>query len=539
MQPGTVPCSDKRGVLNQRMPWKGHWARPRSISSIAALRDYSLCPDLTGTAVLAEAAELLNRFVPRLSRHHRPLNLTNTSQWLVHRAEAKQWVRMGERHLLRLMSDGGLLRHFDPAHWSSAPFFRAVSFIRALLRASPLLGSELKRRHVSMNHRGWWRTLKSQVTSDGPMYLSLPDPIGPCTLPLVVSDLLQIDSLRFQAGPTWDDAAGLQIWKLLASAQANLDCTIRDRRLLDQFMFSGADTFFALLDRLDCRLWSVVTTPLGPSQFWMRLLPLPFTEANRVRGLRKFHCAGAFRDLLEELLPGAASLAFRFVEVGPSLGGCTFHVLTRVPAASAVAVEPHQVAAEALRMTATWNNLADRVAVRQAFVSDKAGACRASLLGSIYDTRNPEWAFEEAGPEASNCEAASLEEILTSAWGVSGTVDLLRVHVDGREEMVLKSLRDRLSPGSIQAIALAMWPFREADALYDPAAIAHLLRSRGYEIQLQFKTFASTSESLWNEDAIRALRTGVQTPETMTLIASQAQARKTSPQSSGQKLDLG
>ena len=499
MQPGTVPCSWKRGVLNERMPWRGHWARHPSISSIAALRDYSLCPDLMGTAVLAEAAGMLNRFVPRLSRHHRPLNLTNTSQWLAHIAEAKHWVRMSERHLLRLLTDGGLLRHFDPAHWSSAPFFRAVSFVRALFRAAPLLGREMKRRHLSINHLVWWRTLKTQVTSDGPMYLSLPDPIGACTLPLVVSDLLQIDSLRFQADPTWDDTAGLQIRQLLASAQANLDCMIRDRRLLDQFMFSGADTFFALLDRLDCRLWSVVTTPLGPSKFWMRLLPLPFTEANRVRGLRKFHCDGALRDLLEELLPKPASHAFRFVEVGPSLGGCTFHVLTRVPAAYAVAVEPHQVAAEALRLTATWNGLADRVAVRQAFVSDTTGACRISLLGKIYDTRNPEWAFEQAGSElaeASNCDAASLDEIITSTWGVSGTVDLLRVHVDGREEMVLKSLHNRLSPASIQAIALAMWPFREEDALYDPAAIAHLLRTRGYELQLQFITAASTKESL-------------------------------------------
>eukprot|EP00439_Symbiodinium_sp_Y106_P055543 s4128_g7.t1 len=460
--------------------------------------DLRLCPDLTGTAVLAEAAEILNRFVPRLRRVHRPLNLTNTSHWLVHVVETKQWVRMGERHLLRLMTGGGLLQHFDPSHWSSAPFFRAMSFVKALYRASPLLGGELKRQHLSIHYRGWWRALKSQVTSDRPMDLSLPDPVGPCTLPLVLSDLLQIDSLRFQADPTWDDAAGLQIRQLLASAQANLDCMIqqdpfikgtkRPLRLLDHFMFSDAHLVFALLDRLDCRVWAPVTTPLGRGTFWMRLPPSSFTEANRVRGLRAFHCDRAFRDLLEEILAAGSPSSFRFVEVGASLGSCTFHVLTRVPTASAVAVEAYQLAAKVMRRTSTWNGLGDRVVVRQAFISDKQSACRVPTLSNVFNTKNPDWEIvqDAKDAEAPSCQATSLEDILLASTNGSAfeTVDLLRVHVDGREETVLKSLGENLRPTMVKAIGLAVWApgFRREG--YDPASLIRLLRSRGYELAL-------------------------------------------------------
>ncbi|OLQ10213.1 hypothetical protein AK812_SmicGene6064 [Symbiodinium microadriaticum] len=298
------------------MPWRGIWDRPPSTSSVAALRQYRLCPDLTGTAVLAEAAEILSRFVPRLWRVHRPLNLTNTSHWLVHVAETKQWVRMGERHLLRLMTDGGLRQHFDPSHWSSAPFFRAVSFVNALYRASPLLGGELKRQRLSI-------------------------------------------------------------------------------QLLDHFMFSDAHLVFALLDRLDCR------------RSLRGQLHIPrFDESPQ--------CLGRGRGSLPASSEG-------------------FHL---------------------------------RQAERRF-------------------TKNPDWEILKEGGVRGRGRGrewrGSLEEILRANGSGFKSVDLLGVHVDGREETVLKSLADKLRPTMVKAIGLAAWApgFRREG--YDPASLIRLLRSRGYE----------------------------------------------------------
>ena len=525
------PCGWKLGQLNERMPWTGFWMRPSSTSSIAALRAYRSCPDLASAAVLGEAADLLNGFVPRLLQQHRHFNVTNASKWRARVREISHWLCVGESHLQKLLLDGNLVRHFDPGTWSSAPFFRATGFIKAVHRALPVLGGEMKLRRLPKHQLMWWKALELELASDVPMQLDLPSPASPCTLPGAVSEILQVDELRFQASPTWDDAVGLQIRQLLASAQFNLACMTdgRPSRLLHHFMFRGAHLFFSLLDRLDCRLWSAVNTPLGPNPFWTRLLPAPFSEANSVRGFRNFHCDDAFRELLEEIPTRTMGSPFRFVEVGASLGGCTFHVLTSVPAALALAVEPYQQSAEAIRHTASWNGLADRLIVHQGFVSDREGACRLAPKERIRQTRNPEWNFAQtdaAVGHATNCVTATLDKILTVSWGNFETLDLLRVHVDGREEQVLKSLGDRLHPAFVHAIALAMWTFREEDALYNSAAIALLLQSRGYELRLSFLTLDLETRLLWNEDATSALQNGVNAGHTMTLIARKKAIRQ-------------
>ena len=109
-------------------------------------------------------------------------------------------------------------------------------------------------------------------------------------------------------------------------------------------------------------------------------------------------------------------------------------------------------------------------------------------------------------------------------FGDFRTLDLLRVHVDGREETVLKSLGDRLRPMWVRAIALATWRAREPRAghVYDPAAVAELLRSRGYELLL---TPTLEKEPLRNEDVVLALRRGVEATGIMTLIASDPDLR--------------
>ena len=153
-------------------------------------------------------------------------------------------------------------------------------------------------------------------------------------------------------------------------------------------MFSDAHLVFALLDRLDCRVWAPVTTPLRSGTFWMRLPPSSFTEANRVRGLRGFHFDRAFRDLLEEILAAGSPSSFRFVEVGASVGSCTFHVLTRVPSASAVAVEAYQLAAKVMR-TGTWNGLGAWLSVRLSSQTSGAPLHEESRLGDPEGGRRP------------------------------------------------------------------------------------------------------------------------------------------------------
>ena len=519
------PCAWKRASLNERLPWKGPWARPASVSSRAALLQYRWCPDLAGTAVLAEAAEVLIS-LPRMSFVHRHFNGTNSTRWLMQVHEVRHWLRSGERQLRRLLESLG--GHFEPTRWSSAPFWRAAGFLKAAQIAATLLHDQsLRSRPLPKRERSWWRALETALESDAPMQIEPPSlPAPPCSLNRALLDLLQVEELRFRTSPSWNDAVGSWIRDLLASAQRSLACMLQGTRPLQHFMFRGAHLFFLLLDRLDCRLWSAVKTRLqGPSHFWMRLLPTPYSEANVVRGFRKFHCDDTFRDLLQDVQAGKKG-SFRFAEVGASLGGCTFHVLTSVDDSLAVAVEPYRLAAEAIQHTAARNELVNRLVVRQAFVSDQVGACQlSSIQGAL--ALNPSWSFQQldeaTAAEAKQCVVTTLEEILTSAWGGFRTLDLLRVHVDGREEAVLKSLGSRLHPASVKAVALAMWPFREDDSLYDPASIADMLRVRGYEVRLHFLSPSSAAtQRLWNEEAVLALRRGVGAAQTMTLVAVHA-----------------
>ena len=511
----SLACASRRLKLNLRLPWRGPSSRPVQISSTAMLREYRECPGLMSAGVLAEAASVLSG-APRHSLAHRR-NLTNTSEWKRLVGDLRHWRRTGERHLRSLAVS--LVQNLKPASQSSAPFFHAATFVEAVRKASFVLPGDFKLYRVPQEERSWWRGLASQLESKMPLQVSISQG-DPCTLPRVLLDLLQADRLRFQANPAWHDPLGSEIHKLLASAQNNLACIAKKTRLLQNFMFKGAHLFFSLLDRLDCRLWSLVKTPLSTKPFWIRLLPTPFTEANVVRGSGRFHCDKAFQDLLQDRLgkqrPSGSN--FRFVEVGASLGSCTFQVLTSLHDSVAVAVEPYTEAASAIQQTAAWNNLADRLVVRQAFVSDRTGTCQ---LYAQEHMRNPAWNFKPKDPadHAQHCNVTSLEEILCSVWGDFDTLDLLRVHVDGHEEAVLKSLKDRLHPELVKAVALAMWPYREEDETYDPAAVARFLRARGYELQLHFLTSSSQPQQLRNEDAILALQGGLAAADTMYLSA--------------------
>lgn len=468
-------CAYEKARLSLRLPWA---------PSVTA-RD---CPELRREAILSQAATAVSglRGLARMRR----ANLTNGSVWLGQLRVARRWVRRGSGQLEALVADLG--GHFQSAG-SSGPFFRAAGFVRALAQSAPLLG--FKRR----GDGSWWRELETQLYSDTAMELKHLRS-EPCSVEQVLNDLLQVETLRFQATPTWDDEAGQKIPRFLDSAQAGLACLGEQHGLLPHLMFPGGHLLFLLLDRLDCRLWWHL-----PGNFWMRLLPL-YTEAHHVRGFGHFHCPESFRALLRRL--GSGSGPFRFVEVGASLGGCTWQVLTTVPGSTAVAIEPQEAAAAAMKATAGANGLEQRLVVHKSFVGEGVWV-PVEEVRELRHHRNPRWERSSVGQGA-----VWLEGLL------KGPVELMRVHVDGREETVLRSLGELLDPGRVKALSLAMWPKREDEA-YDPARVAEILYAKGYDLTLSFLTRAATERSrrLKGLELIRALREGLDAVDTMTLEA--------------------
>ena len=466
-------CAYEKARLSLRLPW-----------APSAARD---CPELRREATLLEAATAVGglRGLARLRR----ANLTNSSAWHRQLSAARRWLRRGSGQLEELLAD--VKGHLGARGGSSGPFFRAAEFVRAV-QTAPL---GLKRRR---GDRSWWRELETQLYSDTAMELK-PLVSEPCSMEQVLNDLLQVETLRFQATPTWDDEAGQKIPRFLASAQAGLACLGEPHGLLPHLMFPGGHLFFLLLDRLDCRLWWQL-----PGNFWMRLLPL-YTEAHHVRGFGHFHCPESFRQLLRRL---TAASSFSFVEVGASLGGCTWQVLTTVPGSSAVAFEPQEAAALAMEATAEANGLQQRLVVHQSFVGEGVWATVEEAT-ELRHHRNPRWERSSKGQGSQR-----LEELLP------GPVELMRVHVDGREETVLRSLGELLNPRKVKALSLAMWPKREDEA-YDPAKVAEMLYTAGYDITLSFLTRAATqrSRTLKGLELIRALKDGLDAVDTMTLEA--------------------
>lgn len=212
------------------------------------------------------------------------------------------------------------------------------------------------------------------------------------------------------------------------------------------------------------------------------------------------------------------------MEVGASLGGCTWRVLTLHPRAVVLAVEPYQPAADALRMTALENGLSDRLTISRSFVSTKSKCPKNTVRSAkahifvgddeFHQLKNPARAVDN------DCATATLSEILES-WS-SAHVDLLRIHVAGFELDVLKSAAETLH--KIRCLSVALWTHRDFPKDYDPAAVAGFLQDSGCSIVLHFVSMPdlrpSVIQELRDDAVVFALaKSEILTLDTMDLMA--------------------
>eukprot|EP00929_Paragymnodinium_shiwhaense_P067812 TRINITY_DN34096_c0_g1_i1.p1 TRINITY_DN34096_c0_g1~~TRINITY_DN34096_c0_g1_i1.p1 ORF type:complete len:508 (+),score=106.37 TRINITY_DN34096_c0_g1_i1:174-1526(+) len=403
---------------------------------------------------------------------------------------------------------------------------------------------------------------------------------GPdCLLAQAAQFFAAADVVRLAAGVDWQGNASEDPRSFVARGQARLKLALEKWRRgwaasfppgwLVVALTVSAIPLIEMLDRLDSRTvvplelateetWPKLTDAVKggngvtlqvawpPSQkFWMHVLPTRSIEANHVRGLRRFHCDGAFMQWVLErrgmALRGAASRSaeaapalpgFFVVEVGAHLGGCSFYALTHLDAASrGLAIEPYRPAAEAMRRTAEGNGLGGRLEVLQKFVSDD-GSRRAyrhvqkpADLGRLL--QQPDWNdallnSPSASPAAAGGQQQPSQQPLARGEALEAllserhvqTVDVLRVHVLGRELMVLRSARRYFQVRAIKAVAVAI--FGKADGLcerQDAGAIGRYLREHGFH--MRFGSFEDDEAQTQLESICKSATSG-----TMTLLAA-------------------
>ena len=268
--------------------------------------------------------------------------------------------------------------------------------------------------------------------------------------------------LRLRLG-TWPGVSP-QVVRLILAGQDVLQCAARLARRegggLARRAAASCVPIFDVLDRLDRQV--VVPLPFeGRSEdFWYHVLPTTNVEANFVRGFMRIHCDQAFMNLLRDRRgrspPGSP---FLVVEVGAHLGGCTFFALTHLDQEiSAVAIEPYGPAAAAMRRTAALNGLAGRLEVSESYICEESGSVlelRRKLSAAGRWLSQPVWAAPDEAAAHPADLLANLTDVVVAderhvrarcvrlgellrAQGVAA-VDVLRVHVSGRELSVLRS----------------------------------------------------------------------------------------------------
>ncbi|CAJ1402066.1 unnamed protein product [Effrenium voratum] len=496
-----MACAAARTQLHLRLPW------PRL--DVQELRRYQGCPDVLRSLSLVQLTNAL------LTARSSLLGNASNSTVRARRLGAKRRLQEGLVQLRNLL-EAPLARRLAPAAPSdAAAFFRAAGLAEAARRLAP----PLFRRKLPRRAEGWWQTLKQHLGDDTPLALDDRES-APCTALRAAQLLAAAEALRAESTLSldWSCADGRRVRELLTAAQRHLLCLLSGDVSWPLLLWEEV-LVFHLLDRLDCRVWAPVE--VGGPPFWMRLLPSRNVEANYVRGAGGFHCDQAFRSFVE------AEKSPLLVEVGASLGGCTLHVLTRHPGARAVAIEPYRPAAMALKRTAE-NGLADRLQVVEAFVSDQPGACRMSSQQAGQDwVVHQNWQLTP-GPAESGCQVVTLDEIF-SGLGPLGEQDvLLRLHVDGRELQVLRSLT---AVSRVARAAVALWPARDdspaGQEAYAPEKVAQWLWGHGFRLRLVYSHEGLLAE-LKDEEAVWALQSRrVPTVDTMTLLAERPQRDRT------------
>ena len=526
-------CDEDRAILNLRLDW--FWQS--DVEGIDVRRNLMKCPDVRDSMVLAEVSWLMKR-LNQLRTYFR-FNTSNhthmTNDWRSHYMRTMRHVSAAEKILENLLLKSSLLYFFHPAQLGTGLFFYAASLMRRLLTILPLMLSK-DFRALSLSQRpsdSFWHVLEAGLLRDVALDVALPDTPEPCTLLAALQDLLVADGLRIEAGSDyWSGALGREIRRSLDSAQQQLVCMHKHRggRLLQHFMFPKAFVFFLFLDRLDCRkVAAIKANRLGESflrsnknTFWMHVLPARHIESNHVRGKGDFHCG--WNRLIVEQLEQSTGDSFRFVEVGASLGGCSWRVLTSDDRAFALAVEPYKPAADAMRRTAFENGLADRFTISESFVSTNSTCPRVVRVGFAHEFVDQDELKQVDATHVveHDCQTATLADIL-NRWS-NATVDLLQIHVDGFEMDVLRSAAENLH--KIKTLAISMWTYRDFPQAYDPAAIIQLLLDSGCTATLHYlrvqprKSVLPEMKELHNQEAVSALtKSEVLSLDTMTLMA--------------------
>ncbi|CAE7595904.1 SmB [Symbiodinium natans] len=241
---------------------------------------------------------------------------------------------------------------------------------------------------------------------------------------------------------------------------------------------------FELLDRLDSNVLEEIYLPdsvtHSVSPFYVHLLPTRNVESNHVRTFFELHCDKVFKDLVTEHRSLVRPLTV--VEIGSHLGGCILWALTHLPEETrGLAVDAYAPAVAALRRTVEQNRLADRLAVLERFVCKGDRKFAATLRQTGKHLVQPAWGEVSDGEvttsPAHQVECVSLQAVLEEMH--VDQVDLLRIHVLGREFDALRSAEHFLQTGKIKTAAISIG--QDSIGL---EAMAQMLLRHGYTLQL-------------------------------------------------------
>jgi len=263
---------------------------------------------------------------------------------------------------------------------------------------------------------------------------------------------------------------------------------------------------FELLDRLDSQVLESIhlkdslTHPHAP--FYVHVLPTPNVESNHVRSFYDLHCDAQYKGLVSEHQEAHRPLTI--VEVGTHLGGCVLWAMAHLPRQTrALAIDAYGPAIAALRRTVEANGFADRMTVVERFICPEKRKFQVSLRQTGTSLVQPSWS--EATEESSQTvECSSLESVLEEHS--IAEVDLMRIHVLGREYDALRSAESFLQMAKVKVLALSV-----THGNTNPGEMAAMLLRHGYV--LEFLEF-------FDEDVVTILSNQALLPKsTQTMIA--------------------
>lgn len=195
---------------------------------------------------------------------------------------------------------------------------------------------------------------------------------------------------------------------------------------------------------------------------------------------RELCLTGRYAPMETALVQGMLAPGATFVDVGGNIGYFALAGADWVGAAgTVVTLEPDPRMAAALRENLAMNPVRN-VVVRELAASDQAGM--AELTG--FDEAGGNWGVSRlnggdgAGGHSFTVRCERLDAILDEA-GV-GSVDLVKIDVEGAELMVLAGMRDGLASRRYRRILVELHPWTFADFHGSLAAAAAEMGAAGY-----------------------------------------------------------